>query len=88
MYLRIFFFIVITFSVLFASDIPLIFPQPQEIKLNTGSFKLDENTRILIPLDASKSDIKLARFLTDDLVDKYYLPLQTNRSAAISIRRE
>jgi len=64
-------------------DPPLIFPKPQEIKLSTGSFSLDANTRILIPLNASKSDADLAKFLVDDLVDRYYMPLQTRHTSEI-----
>ncbi|MCK5137975.1 MAG: beta-N-acetylhexosaminidase [Bacteroidales bacterium] len=68
------------------SNPPLIFPKPQEIKLSTGSFALDANTQILIPLNASKSDVDLAKFLVNDLVDKYYMPLQTQRTSEISTK--
>ena len=62
---------------IYAVDPPLIFPEPQEIKLSSGSFKLDDKTKILLPQNVSESDKNLAKFLVNDLVDKYYLPLQT-----------
>ena len=62
---------------LYAVDPPLIFPEPQEIKLLNGSFELDDKTQVLLPQNASKSDRELARFLVNDMVDKYYMPLQT-----------
>ena len=68
------------------SNPPLIFPTPQEIKLSTGSFSLDAKTQILIPLNASQSDVDLAKFLVNDLVDKYYMPLQTQRTSEISTK--
>ncbi len=62
---------------------PLIFPKPQEMILSTGSFSLDANTQILIPLNASENDVDLAKFLVNDLVDKYYMPLQTQHTSEI-----
>ncbi|MCD6598269.1 MAG: beta-N-acetylhexosaminidase [Bacteroidales bacterium] len=62
---------------LYAVDPPLIFPEPQEVKLSNGSFELDNKTQILLPQNASKGDRELARFLVNDMVDKYYMPLQT-----------
>lgn len=64
---------------------PLIFPKPQEMKLSTGSFLLDANTQVLIPPNASKSDVELAKFLAHDLVDKYYMPLQTRHTSEIPL---
>ncbi len=66
-----------------ADTLPLIFPEPQEIELSTGSFSLNDKTQILLPLNASKSDIDLAKFLVNDMVDKYYMPLQTQRTSKI-----
>jgi len=82
--------LIILFAIVFTSDLlnadtpPLIIPEPQEIKLSTGSFELDSNTKILLPLNASKSDADLAKFLVNDMVDKYYMPLQTHRVSKIS----
>ena len=72
---------------IYAEETPLIFPEPQEIELFIGSFVLDAKTQILIPLNASKSDIDLAKFLVNDMVDKYYMPLQTQRSSTIPTER-
>ena len=66
-------------------DPPLIFPKPQEMKLSTESFLLDANTHILVPPNASKSDVELAKFLVRDLVDKYYLPLQTHHTSELPL---
>ena len=68
---------------LYAVAPPLIFPEPQEIKLSTGSFDLDDKTQVLLPQNASKSDCELARFLVNDMVDKYYMPLQTQYASEI-----
>ncbi len=64
-------------------DPPLVFPEPQEMTLSSGSFSLNAQTKILLPPDASKTDLELAGFLVRDLVDKYCLPLQTTYTSAL-----
>lgn len=63
----------------------LIFPKPQEIKLTNGLFELNDKTQIIIPENPSENDIYLAKYLVNDLVDKYYLSLQTRRISSIPV---
>jgi len=58
-----------------ASERPMIFPLPQEMEVLENHFELDEKTMVLIPEEASESDLFLARFLIAELSDKYGLAL-------------
>lgn len=60
-----------------ASDLPVIFPLPQEIELLENHFNLDEQTSILLPTGASEKDRFLARFLVAELSDRYGLAVKT-----------
>ena len=57
-------------------DIPLIFPLPQEQKVTTDSFKMDETISVIVPENASEQDISLARNLVRELSDKYGIALK------------
>ena len=59
-----------------ALDKAFIFPIPQEKELLDGSFQIDESTLILLPQNASKSDVSLARFLVRELSDKYHIAVK------------
>ncbi|MGH9839220.1 MAG: glycoside hydrolase family 20 zincin-like fold domain-containing protein, partial [Blastocatellia bacterium] len=60
----------------FASDLPAIFPLPQEIELLENHFNLDEQTSILLPAKAPEKDRFLARFLVAELSDRYGLAVK------------
>jgi hypothetical protein len=57
------------------SDKAVIFPLPQEIKLNGENFKIDEQALILISQSPGKNDLLLARSLVRELADKYGIAL-------------
>ena len=65
-------------------EAPLIFPEPQEVKLTSGSFLLDDKTKVLLPINASESDKNLALFLVNDMVDKYFIPLQVKQASELT----
>ena len=58
-----------------------IFPIPQELQLGEGYFELNEETVILVPTRASEDDLFLARFLADELADKYGLILDIEKGS-------
>jgi hypothetical protein len=57
----------------------LIFPTPREIAAAGNGFILDSQVTIAVPSAASEEDLQLARFLTDELGDRYALHLKTER---------
>ena len=58
----------------------LIFPTPREITDAGGAFALDDQVTIAVPSTASQEDLLLARFLTDELGDRF-APASQNRTA-------
>jgi hypothetical protein len=48
-----------------------IFPRPHEMTESPGHFVLNEETSIVLPRAASEEDLRLARFLVQDLSDRY-----------------
>lgn len=48
-----------------------IFPRPHEMKETPGFFPLNEETSIILPRGASENDVRLARFLVEELSDHY-----------------
>ncbi|HVB29703.1 MAG TPA: glycoside hydrolase family 20 zincin-like fold domain-containing protein [Terriglobia bacterium] len=48
-----------------------IFPRPHELTESPGSFYLTEETVIILPSAASENDLRLSRFLVDELSDRY-----------------
>lgn len=54
----------------------LIFPVPQQLKTTADSFILDENTLVIVPGEANKEDLFLARYLVNVLSEKYNLALK------------
>jgi len=61
---------------------PRVFPQPQEMNLSEGYFTLDAQTAILLPANPTAADQHLARFLTEELSDRYDLQLK-NRPTGV-----
>ena len=66
-----------------AMEKPLIFPIPQQIQITGDKFILDETIAIVIPLESSKNDISLARFLVRELSDKYGIAVRIESCSAI-----
>ncbi len=62
---------------------PLIFPEPREMEKTPQSYGL-EKAIILLPDGASPSDSFLARFLTEELSDRYDLQLKTFRGNGLT----
>jgi len=62
---------------------PGIFPVPREMELRGAPFALNEECTLVVPLAASASDAALARFLTEELSDRYNLQLKTQHSAKL-----
>jgi hypothetical protein len=53
-----------------------VFPIPQKVSLDPGAtFQLDESCPILVPEQATKHDLFLARFLVAVVGDPFGLPL-------------
>jgi hypothetical protein len=50
---------------------PLIFPIPSNVQMHEGKFNIDNSTFLLLPENESKADEFLARFLFNEIVDKY-----------------
>jgi hypothetical protein len=58
-----------------------IYPTPREIAATGRAFALDDQVTIAVPSATSKEDLFLARFLTDELGDRFALHLKTERVA-------
>lgn len=71
-----------------AADKTIIFPIPQQMKLTGDSFALDESITIVVPKDAGKNDMFLARFLVRELSDKYALAVKIDQRADIPSGRK
>jgi hypothetical protein len=50
---------------------PLIFPIPSEVQMKDGKFNIDKTTFLMVPERANHDDNFLAKFLVNDLADKY-----------------
>ena len=61
----------------------VIFPKPQEISSAGGNFIIDSQVRIVVPPNASKEDLFLARSLANELGDRFDLHLQIERTPSI-----
>ena len=68
-------FLILIASTINAQEKSMIFPLPQQIEETGERFTLNEETLILIPQNATKSDLKLARSLVRELSDKYGIAL-------------
>ncbi len=61
----------------------VIFPKPQEILDSGNNFLLDNEVRVVVPLNASAEDLFLARSLVNELGDRFDLHLKIERSASL-----
>jgi hypothetical protein len=67
----------------FQEETPVIFPIPADLKVNSGSFKIDNSTFIILPEKPSPSDAFLADILTAEFSDKFEYPVLTKRKSAV-----
>jgi len=58
---------------------PLIFPEPRQLELRGAPFILTPECVIVLPQAASQSELALARFLTQELSDRYDLQVRQER---------
>jgi len=61
----------------------VIFPKPQEISSTGRNFNLDRQVRIVVPPNASREDLFLARSLANELGDRFDLHLKIERNLNI-----
>lgn len=64
-----------------------IYPTPREITATESWFVLDNQVSIAVPAAASPEDLFLARFLTDELADRFALHLKTERIPRLAAGR-
>ena len=50
---------------------PLIFPIPSEVQMKDGKFNIDKNTFLIVPEKKNKEGDFLAKFLVNEIADKY-----------------
>jgi hypothetical protein len=62
---------------------PLIFPVPQEIRLEKGSFVADSTTSIILPEKPGDTDLFLATLLSGEFTDRYGQPVNIERRQII-----
>ena len=62
---------------------PVLFPYPREMGLLDDSFSIDESVAVIVPDNASESELFLARFLTADISDRYQIALRTLRAGEL-----
>jgi len=74
---------IILLSFAAAHAAPAVFPEPREIELRGEALLLDETVRILLPPQASRHDVALARMLTAELADRYGIAVSTRRANAL-----
>ena len=74
---------IIHLSVLKGQETALVFPLPQHIEKNGERFELDENVRILVPQNATQSDLNLARSFVRECSDKYGIALNIRHVSQI-----
>jgi hypothetical protein len=65
-------------------DETFIFPNPRQLEVLGGDFPFNEDTRILVPANASASDFLLSRFLSAELSDRYDLQVTTQRTTLLA----
>src|ERR1700690_1592433 len=65
------------------SDHPLIFPRPQELEILDGQLPLGDQSVIALPVDATQSDLFLARFLVEELADRWGVTVAVQHVATL-----
>jgi hypothetical protein len=76
--------LIFTYHLALADEIPKIFPIPKDVEYFEGEFNLNEETKILIPENASDNDWFLARLLVAEIADLYLLPVNIIKSDTLS----
>lgn len=66
-----------------ATEKPLIFPIPQQMKITSENFLLDESVMIITPTNSTEKETALARFLVRELSDKYEIGLKITKASVI-----
>jgi hypothetical protein len=61
-----------------------IFPRPQQIASSGGDFLLDDQVRIVVPMNPSAEDLSLAHFLRNEVNDRFGLVLSIEHRAQVS----
>src|SRR5260221_12220703 len=56
-----------------------IFPRPQELEILDGRFPVGDQSIIAVPASASQSDLLLARFLVEELTDRWGVAIAVQR---------
>lgn len=64
-------------------DKPLIFPVPREMELTNNNFILDETVVIVVPVNASPSDMSLAQSFAGELSAGYSIALKIEKGSVI-----
>jgi hypothetical protein len=59
-----------------ATEGSIIFPVPQQMQLTGDVYTLNETTTIIIPQNATRNDMFLAKFLVRELSDKYAIAVK------------
>jgi hypothetical protein len=67
-----------------SNENPGIFPIPMEVKLIDGTFKLDKSTFIMLPEKESNTDSFLAGLISNEIRDKYELPIKIGKRASFT----
>ncbi len=71
-----------------SAERPLIFPFPQQMELTSSGFALDETMTIIVPADAARNDMFLARFLVRELSDRFGLAVRIEQVSDIPSGRK
>lgn len=60
-----------------------VFPEPREMNISGGPFILDESAAIVLPAEASQSDVRLARLLSAELSSRHGIAIKEDRAARL-----
>ena len=72
-----------TGHLLLTPEIGGIFPRPHEMTESDRAFVLNEETTIILPGAASENDMRLARFLVEELSDRYGVEPRVQHESAL-----
>ena len=75
--------LLLCFNCIQATGKTLIFPIPQQIQVTESTFILDETVTIIIPVEMSRNDLFLARFLAKECSDRSGIALKIEKCADI-----
>lgn len=71
-----------------ASELPLIFPIPQQMELTSEHFVMDETVVIAVPDQPGEKDMALARMLVKELSNKYGIALKIQQVQTVPIDKK